>query len=137
MKPVDECRRILTRLKREYFANSAAVEVVEEDTVLIVEMGRVTLEKIAPPVPEIVAAVLPPSPIAVMAPVTGVKAVPPVQRTVAAAHPQPSAVMGPATAGKIVAPVHKIAQAHIHATIAPLQTGKSLHGWNAGRHVEI
>jgi hypothetical protein len=104
---------------------------------LIVEMGRVTLEKIAPPVPEIVAAVLPLLPIAAMALVTGVKAVPPVQRTVAAARLQPSAAMGPATEEKIVRHVHKTVQAHIHATIAPLQPGRPHPGWSVERHVEI
>jgi hypothetical protein len=103
----------------------------------IVEMGRVIVEKIAPPALEIVAAVLPPQPIAAMAPATGVKAVLPVQRTVAAARLQPPVEMGPATAERIVRHVHKTAQAHIRATIALLQPGRPPHGWNAGRHVEL
>ncbi len=100
----------------------------------IVEMGHVTAEKIAAPALEIVGGVprlpLPPH-TAAMAPAMVGKPAPPVLEIVAPALRLPlqlSAGMGPAMAEKIVRHVHKIAQAHTHATIVPLQPGKHHRG---------
>jgi hypothetical protein len=106
----------------------------------IAATAHVILERTVPPVPEIVAAVLPLLPIAATAPVTAANHAPPARQIVAPVLRlplQPSAAMAPAMGAKIVRHVHKTALGPIHATIAPLQPGRPHPGWSVEPHVEI